>query len=152
MKPNKSASESQYAGLHFFNETSTSLQVDIATVQKIITLIENGEQCHFRMIEIIFVDEKAIISINKAYLERDYVTDIITFQYEEGASDGCIEGSLYCCAPRIREQAGDYAQPVETEFRRIIIHGLLHLAGYDDQCKANRKKMREREDFYLQKL
>jgi rRNA maturation RNase YbeY len=140
------------SGLYLFNETIHSLPVDRATISKITDLIEEKESCGFSLIETVFVDEEAIVQLNKEYLGRDYVTDIITFRYDEQTADQGIEGTLYCCAPRIYEQAKEYNQPPEREFNRIIIHGLLHLTGYDDQAKEAQQKMREREAFYLEKL
>ncbi len=152
MKSNNPSEKRGHSGLYLFNETSRSLPVDRATIRKITGLIEEHESCHFQLIETVFVDEEAIVRLNQTYLERDYVTDIITFRYDEAASDQQIEGTLYCCAPRIYEQAKDYNQPFEGEFNRIVIHGLLHLTGYDDQSEEDRQEMRNREAFYLERL
>jgi rRNA maturation RNase YbeY len=141
-----------YSGLYFFNESSSSLPVDSDIARKVISLIEKHEKCRFQLVEIVFVDETEIKEVNRSYLGREYSTDIITFSYHESFSNQRIEGTLYCCVPRIYEQAENYNQPAEEEFKRIIIHGLLHLIGYDDQSEASRKKMREREDFYLRKM
>lgn len=145
-------SQSDYVGLHLFNESGTDIPVDASTLSSIAKLIQDEENCTFHLVEVVFIDADEIVSINKEHLERDYVTDIITFRYDEGADNQAIEGTLYCCAPRIAEQARELNQPDETEFKRIIIHGLLHLVGYDDQSPDTKKRMSAREDFFLTKV
>ena len=104
------------------------------------------------MIEVVYVNEEGIIDINKEYLNRDYVTDIISFNYNEANQQDPIEGTLFCCAPRIFEQAAEINEKPESEFFRILIHGLLHLIGYDDLSDEERANMRAKENFYLQNL
>lgn len=152
MKDNSFPDSEEYSGLHFFNESTSSLPVRAETAEKIISLIEKSEDCHFQLVEIVFVNKPKIKDVNRDYLQREYVTDIISFPYNKPDSTHEPEGTLYCCAPRIFEQAEEFGQPAKREFRRIIIHGLLHLIGYDDQSKQAKEEMRRREDFYLQKL
>lgn len=101
------------------------------------------------MIEAVYVDEPEIIRINQEHLERDYVTDIITFRYDDDPEHRHVEGTLFCCAPRITEQAGEFNSSEEREFRRILIHGLLHLLDYEDQTDDERRQMRKLENRYL---
>lgn len=136
--------------IQLFNETSSSLPISEGEVRQLTQIIARRENCAFRFLEIVFVEEEEIIRINKEHLERDYVTDIITFRYDEKEEDPAIEGTLFCCAPRIREQASTYNEPVKREFHRIVIHGLLHLAGYDDRSAATKRVMTEKEDAYLE--
>lgn len=135
--------------LQVYNETSTSLPLEISTVQDVTASIAQEENCFFRLIEIVFVDEEEIIRINQQHLGRDYITDIITFRYDESDSNEAIEGTLFCCAPRISEQARELDEPQEREFLRIVIHGLLHLAGYEDQSETQKQQMTSRENHYL---
>jgi rRNA maturation RNase YbeY len=152
MITNKPPEDSGPAGLYLSNETRQSLPFDRTTFRKIVNLMEKNESCSFYLLEVVFVDEAEIVRLNQEHLKRDYVTDIITFRYDEQMANLEIEGTLYCCAPRIYEQAKTYNQPPEREFCRIIIHGLLHLAGYDDQSEEDQQEMRKREEFYLEKL
>jgi rRNA maturation RNase YbeY len=152
MNNNRPSQSGDYTGIHLFNETSCSLPVNIHTVREIVSGIEENESCHIQMAEIVFVDEDKIKAVNREYLQREYMTDIITFPYHDETSLQHVEGTLYCCATHIFEQAEDYDQSAEEEFKRIIIHGLLHLIGYDDQTKQSRRRMRRRENFYLGKL
>jgi probable rRNA maturation factor len=136
---------------HLFNPSGFKLPLKKKRLQSILKLIEQNEGAKFSLIELVFVDEEEIVKHNKKYLNRDYVTDIITFRYDEESSNLSIEGTLYCCAPRIDEQAEEYNSSRKEEFYRIYIHGLLHLIGYTDQDDEQQAEMREKEDFYLAK-
>lgn len=112
-------------------------------------LIASDQQAGFEMIEVVYVDESAIVRINQEHLERDYVTDIITFRYDEDPAHRHVEGTLFCCASRIKEQAGEFNSSEKREFRRILVHGLLHLLDYEDQTDDEREQMRKLENRYL---
>ncbi|MFP8488447.1 rRNA maturation RNase YbeY [Gracilimonas sp. Q87] len=136
--------------LQSFNESSVNVPLDQPTAQKILSLIEVHEKVVYSFVELVYVDEEEIIRINNEHLDRDYVTDIISFRYdEESDGDQEIEGTLFCCAPRIKEQAQEFGESAEREFERILIHGLLHLIGYNDQTEEEKRSMTELEDKYL---
>lgn len=136
------------ANIQVFNETSFDLPLDQSTYEKLASTIAKKEQCSFKFIELVYVDEDEIVRINKEHLDRDYVTDIITFRYDN--SDSSIEGTLFCCAPRIIEQSEELGESIKREFLRIYIHGLLHLVGYEDQSKSGKEQMTALEDHYLE--
>ncbi|MDZ7774012.1 MAG: rRNA maturation RNase YbeY [Balneolaceae bacterium] len=145
--------------LQLFNRSGTGVPLTPACAREAARLVEKGENCRFSLLEIVYVDEEAIREINREYLDRTYVTDIITFRYDTGeeASPAAetksgIEATLYCCASRIAEQAADYGEGEGREFRRILLHGLLHLAGYGDDTPARKKEMTRREEHYLSML
>lgn len=135
--------------IQVFNETSRPLPLETADLQKVAQRVSEYDDCQFRFIELVYVDETEIARINKKHLDRDYVTDIITFRYDDPGWDQEIEGTLFCCAPRIEEQAKELNEPVKREYLRIFIHGLLHLKGYDDKTDSQKNEMTERENFYL---
>jgi rRNA maturation RNase YbeY len=139
------------AEIQIFNQTSQSLPLTISDCHSIAEAITQKENCTFSNIELVFVDEEEIIRINREHLDHDYVTDIITFPYHE-PEDSDIEGTLFCCASRIAEQARQFGESTTREFRRIVIHGLLHLAGYHDKTDSQQKMMAEKEDFYLDQI
>lgn len=143
------AHNDNYAGLHLFNETAADLPLNQQTVDSIADAIQQEENCSFKLVEIVFVDETEIVRINKEHLERDYITDIISFRYDDNPENTAIEGTLFCCAPRITEQAKQHNEPAEKEFRRIVIHGMLHLTGYGDQSPSEKTEMRQKEDLFL---
>lgn len=138
--------------LQIFNESSVRIPLQHDHASAIQALIESHEKVIFESIELVFVDEEEIVRINKEYLDRNYVTDIISFRYDDGAesqNNDAIEGTLFCCAPRIQEQADEFGESVGREFKRIFIHGLLHLSGYNDQTKDEKSEMTDLEDKYL---
>lgn len=135
--------------LQIFNTTDTDLPCKEIDCRKIFEFVAHHEKATFELVEVAYVDESEIIRINKEFLKRDYVTDIISFRYDENESPVDIEGTLYCCLPRIIEQAQELGQSPEKECLRILVHGLLHIIGYDDQTEAEKKEMTKLEDLYL---
>ena len=80
------------------------------------------------------------------YLQHDYFTDIITFDYCEGEK---ISGDLFISVDSVRENAAFYGTEFEDELNRVMVHGVLHLIGYDDHTQKDIKMMRSKEDYYL---
>lgn len=98
-------------------------------------------------VSLIFCTDAYLLEINERYLQHDFYTDIITFQYAERP----ISGDLYISLDRIKENATKYHVPIMEEVLRIIIHGVLHLCGYKDKNTISKNLMRQKEDFYLAK-
>ena len=94
---------------------------------------------------IFFSDEK-ILEVNRQYLEHDYYTDIITFDYTEGNR---ISGDLFISLDTVRTNAEQFDQPYERELYRVIIHGVLHLCGINDKGPGEREIMEEAENKAL---
>ena len=84
--------------------------------------------------------------MNRHYLQHDFFTDIITFDYSEGNS---IAGDIIISLETVRSNSQKYQTPFEEELRRVIIHGVLHLCGLRDKNKKEQKEMREAEDKAL---
>lgn len=152
MTANKFFTHNAYSGIHLFNESGVDPPLSQEMIQAISADIEAEETCTFQLVEVVFVDEAEIVRINKEHLEHGYVTDIISFRYDDEPKNQAIEGTLYCCAPRIVEQAREFEEAPKTEFKRILIHGLLHLVGYDDQSPETKNTMREKEDYFLSRV
>lgn len=138
--------------IELFNQTEADLPLNKEDITSLVELVAVEESCHLSLLELVYVDEEEIVRINREHLQRDYITDIITFRYDEDNSNKNIEGTLFCCAPRIYEQASELNEDVVQEFKRILVHGLLHLCGYDDSSPKEKKQMTDRENFYLEKL
>ncbi len=134
------------------NISNIRVPIIVKDCTRLIEAIEQNEKIRFSFVELVYVDEEKIKEVNKEYLGRAYVTDIITFRYDEDTTNQDIEGTLFCCAPRISEQSREMDTPEKTEFYRIFIHGLLHLSGYDDQTEEVKDAMTARENHYLQEL
>lgn len=136
------------ADIQFFNETNLDLPINKGDLKEIVSLIEKEESIFYNFIEFVFVDEDKIVEINKEHLDRDYITDTISFNYDESQKNG-IEGTLFLCVPRINEQALEFNQDQRDEFLRVSIHSLLHLIGYKDTKESDQKVMTGKEDEYL---
>jgi probable rRNA maturation factor len=119
---------------------------DSNAVKKTMARIISDAGLKAGIIEVIFTSDRKVYEINSEFLGHDYYTDIITFNYNEGKT---INGEIYISAERVRENAETYRALLKTEIRRVIFHGLLHLCGYDDRTKEQKKKMSEMEEMYL---
>ena len=97
-------------------------------------------------INIIFCSDNYILDVNMKYLQHDYFTDIITFDYCEGK---VLSGDLFISIDSVRENAIEYGTGFEEELHRVIVHGLLHLIGYDDHTPEEEKEIHQKEDYYL---
>jgi probable rRNA maturation factor len=97
----------------------------------------------------IFCSDNYLLQINQQYLDHDTYTDIVTFDNSD--EEGIITGDIFISIDRIRENAANFKVTEATELHRVIIHGALHLLGYKDKNAADKKKMTQKEDFYLNK-
>lgn len=97
-------------------------------------------------IAIIFCSDNYILDINMKYLQHDYFTDIITFDYCEGKT---LSGDLFISIDSVRENAVEYGIDFADELNRVIVHGILHLIGYDDHTEDDQQVMRSKENYYL---
>ena len=97
-------------------------------------------------LSIIFCSDPYILDINLRYLQHDYFTDIITFDYCEGNK---ISGDLFISIDSVRENALFYGATFEDELDRVMVHGVLHLLGYDDHTPEEIAVMRAKENYYV---
>ncbi len=97
-------------------------------------------------INYIFCDDEYLLKVNQDYLQHDYYTDIITFDYVKGKT---ISGEIFVSLQRISDNASTLSKEYEEELRRVLAHGILHLSGYKDKTEEEEQLMRSKEDFYL---
>jgi probable rRNA maturation factor len=97
-------------------------------------------------IQFVFCSDDYLLEINKKYLNHDYFTDIITFDY---TLDDLVSGDLFVSIDRVSDNAADYNCTACDELLRVCVHGVLHLLGYKDKTPADTVVMRSKEDFYL---
>ncbi len=125
----------------------------------------NGKKNHFKRwikdtarqedyqlgcLNIILCDDDYLYQLNKKFLNHNTYTDIITFDNSDKAA--VIEGDIYISIPRVKENAKKFSASIQQELSRVLIHGILHLIGYNDQTLNQKKQMKEKEDYYLEKL
>ena len=113
---------------------------------KWLKLVAESEIRRIGDISIIFCSDNYILDVNQQYLQHDYFTDIITFDYCEGDR---LSGDLFISVDSVKENAVEYGTEFEDELNRVIVHGILHLIGYDDHSEDDIAEMRTKENYYL---
>ena len=111
-----------------------------------LKMVAESEVKKLGPLSIIFCSDNYILDINIKYLQHDYFTDIITFDYCEGE---LVSGDLFISIDSVRENALHYQVKFEDELDRVMVHGLLHLIGYDDHTPEETALMRQKEDYYI---
>ena len=111
-----------------------------------LKFVAESELMRLGDISIIFCSDNYILDVNIEYLQHDYFTDIITFDYCEGNK---LNGDLFISIDSVRENASFYGTEFADELNRVIVHGVLHLIGYDDHTEEDIKVMRSKENYYL---
>ena len=114
--------------------------------REVVTEIGLQEKKKLGEICFIFVSEKEIIRINRDFLKHDYSTDVITFS---NSVKLLVGGDIFICPTVVFINAVNYESDNYTELLRVMVHGILHLTGYNDGTDDEKRIMREREDFYL---
>ena len=112
-----------------------------------LKMVVESEIKKLGQVAIVFCSDNYILDINQRYLQHDYFTDIITFDYCE---NNLISGDLFISVDSVKENSLFYGVDFETELNRVIVHGILHLIGYDDHSEEDIKVMREKENYYLE--
>lgn len=105
-----------------------------------------NEHCFTGNLSYIFCSDEYLWNMNKQYLGHDYYTDIITFDYVE---DKYVSGDMFISYDRVCDNAENFNVSRETELLRVMIHGVLHLVGYDDLTDEQEAEIHKMEDFYI---
>jgi len=98
-------------------------------------------------IQYIFCDDEYLLKINTTYLNHDTLTDIITFSTSD--NNIIISGEIFISINRVTENSDIHSSTFDDELSRVMVHGVLHLIGYDDHTPFDKKIMRSKEDYYL---
>lgn len=136
--------------IQFFSE---DIDFKLANEQEVLDLILNlikQEGLAAGVINYIFCKDDYLLDLNQRFLERDTLTDVIAFDYSE--EDAEVSGDVFISIERARENAIQFEQTEIHEVLRVIIHGVLHLCGYDDKTNEQKSQMTTREDYYLSLL
>jgi len=123
-------------------ENQTNLEIDIKEMEKIAKSITDKD------FELIIVDNETIAKINKEYRNIDKPTDVLSFPLE--ALENMPIGSIIISADKVREKSKEFGHSIEDEFKLLLIHGLLHLIGYDHEIDNG--EMREKEEEIIKKF
>ena len=130
---------------YYFEDTDFLFKGKTIT-NKWLRLVVESEIRRIGQISIIFCSDNYILDVNQQYLQHDYFTDIITFDYCEGDR---LSGDLFISVDTVRDNSIEYGTEFEEELHRVIVHGILHLIGYDDHNDDDIAMMRSKENYYL---
>lgn len=135
--------------IEFYSEDTEEQALDIDTtvswIEKIIA--QNNKEAGD--ITVIFCSDEYILKVNREYLKHDYYTDIITFDYCE---DDIISGDLFISVDTVADNAKRFDTTYNNELMRVIIHGVLHLIGFNDKTDSEQEEMTKQENISLSLL
>ena len=121
----------------------------LPTEERVVDLVRRvleGESAPFESIGIILADHETVLELNKTWLEHDFHTDVLSFLIEDDPEH--LEGEVYVDVETAEERHLEFGSTIHEEIERYIVHGLLHLVGYDDATEAERNAMQQLENDY----
>ena len=124
------------------------IRLDKSSIQVILENILLDNNQNTGSINIIMTDDDTLRLMKKEYFNQDLYTDVIAFNID----DNPFEGEIYISHDRIKDNAKKFNQSLEDELKRILIHGSLHLCGYDDKTPKEKLEMTSLEENYLEKF
>lgn len=122
----------------------TKSRIEKSFLKGVAEKVFQGEKKGLNL-SIVFVGPSRIRELNRTYRKKDKATDVLSFLYDD-------LGEVIICLSKVRKNAGDYGLSAKEELGRILIHGILHLFGYDHRRKDETKKMQLKENYYFSKL
>lgn len=131
--------------LSIFNQHAQ--KVPLQEINRLADTVWRRESKKDGAINIILVDDSQIKDLNKRYLNKNCVTDVLGFPISE--ADAVFEGEIYICMDRVLENARIYKVDAVEELQRMVVHGMLHFLGYDDKSTHEKEEMTKRENYYL---
>lgn len=115
-------------------------------IRKLIREVIGNEKKCFNDLIFIFTNDEEIIKINGEFLNLDYYTDVIAFNYSD---EKCVKGEIYISIDTVKINADNYKISLMCEVLRVMIHGTLHLCGYKDNTRRSKKEMKKIEDKWI---
>ena len=133
--------------INFFTEEISFKLLHPRKTSAWIKKVVAKEKASISEVNLIFCSDDYLLEKNIEYLNHKTYTDIITFDYTEGS--GPLEGDIFISIDRIKENAEKFSRPFDDELHRVIIHGILHLIGYNDKTPEEKTQIRKKEDASL---
>ena len=116
------------------------------TLKQNLKTLAISEGKSLKDISVVFTDDDYLLEVNKQYLNHDYYTDVITFDYSVFPE---VSGDIMISLDRVMDNAETLSVSFQEELNRVIYHGLLHLCGYKDKSASDEMLMRKKENYYL---
>jgi len=133
-----------------------SRHLDDAMLRQVIRHVLTAEEATLVHLSVVLTGHKTVRRLNRSYLDHDYDTDVLSFSLRDEpvsdlpeADDGGVEGEVYVDLDTAAERHEEFDTSFEREAYRYVIHGVLHLVGYDDATESGQNTMRQKEDRYL---
>ena len=121
---------------------------NLSFLNEVTTSVLNSQKITKAEITFIFASDELLAELKSKYFNKDHYTDVIAFRLNE-YNEKLVEGEIYISLPRAKENAKIFEQPYEKEITRLIIHGCLHLIGFKDKTRVEKKIMTKLEDDIL---
>ncbi|MFQ5569943.1 MAG: rRNA maturation RNase YbeY [Rhodothermales bacterium] len=126
-----------------------SLHLDETALEHLVRYVLESENHTLRYLGIILADHNTVLELNQTYLAHDYLTDVLSFSLSDTGEDKVVDGEVYVDLDTAAERHAEFNVSFEEEARRYVLHGLLHLMGYDDATPDQKRAMRRLENRYL---
>jgi len=133
--------------INFFSEKKTFKINNKKKLRLLFKEVCKQEKAVLSFVNCVFCSDEYLLKINKKHLKHNFLTDIITFDFSEKKNQ--IEGDLYISVDRVKDNAKKYKDTFLDEITRVVLHGLLHLIGYNDKTEKEKKRMRVLENKYV---
>ena len=122
-------------------------RVDEEALKQLVRHVVEAEGGTLEALSIVLADHATVLDLNRRYLEHDYLTDVLAFPL--GEAEDVVDGEIYVDLDTAAERHAEFDATFEEEVRRYVVHGLLHLLGYDDATPEGKAAMHRRETRYL---
>ena len=136
--------------INFFNEDIDFILENPEEINKWITQVIEDNSFTINQLNYIICSDNYLLEINRSYLSHDTLTDIITFDNSD--EDNTVEADIFISLERVKENSEQLKTDITTEFNRVLIHGVLHLIGWNDKTQEDKAEMREKEEACLSLL
>ncbi len=132
------------------NNQTVICQINLDNVKKIINIVLGKFEQEKKIISLLFCDNKLIQDLNNKYRKKDYATDVLSF---EELDDKDFLGDIAISVEKANEQCNDYGNNLNNELKRLIIHGVMHLLGFDhEQSDSDKQEMEKWENYFFEEV
>ena len=133
-----------------YNDYDSKFSYNPESISSLVLQIFKDKKVKLNELSIILTDSISLSKLKKKYFNVNQFTDVIAFNLNN--EKDCIEGEIYISIDDVKENAKIYSESFENEFKRVIIHGSLHLMGFDDSTEDEKKTMTDLENIFINKF